>query len=110
MASKGQKSALVFVSSISADTNMPGLTLYSASKVFTSYMGEALAYEFKDTVDVISFRPASVDTNMNPNQKRGVKTSDLNPDYISPQRAAFCCFRDLGHNRGATYGDAIHEL
>lgn len=89
---------------------MPGLSLYSSSKVFTSFMGEALAYEFKDTVDVISFRPASVNTNMNPNQKRGVKTEKLNPDYISPERATFCCFRDLGHRQGMTYGDAIHEL
>jgi 17beta-estradiol 17-dehydrogenase / very-long-chain 3-oxoacyl-CoA reductase len=110
MAKKGQKSALVFVSSISADCDMPGLTLYSGSKVFTSYMGEALAYEFKDTVDVISFRPASVNTNMNPNKERGVRTEKLRHDYISPERAAICCFRDLGYSRGATYGDAIHEL
>lgn len=88
---------------------MPGLTLYSSSKVFTSFMGEALSYEFKDTVDVISFRPASVDTNMNPNLSKGIKVKKLNPDYITPDRAAFCCFRDLG-NEDMTYGDAIHEL
>ena len=74
-------------------------------------MGEALAFEFKDTVDVISFRPASVDTNMNPNQRPGEKVvkKALKWDFISPERAAFCCFRDLG-NEDMTYGDKIHEF
>ena len=30
-------------------------------------------------------------------------------DFISPERAAFCCFRDLG-NEDMTYGDKIHEF
>jgi len=48
---------------------MPGFTVYSATKVFDSYIAEALNYEFKGKVDVLSYRPASVDSNMNPKQK-----------------------------------------
>ena len=86
------------------------MALYSSSKVFISYLGEALGYEFRDTVDVISYRPASVDTNMNPNKKFGEEAGKkLKWDYITPERAAFCCFRDLGHEY-MTYGDIVHEL
>ena len=84
--------------------------MYSSSKAFTTFIGEGLAYEFKKKVDVISFRPASVDTNMNPNPKKGeAVVKKLRWDYITPERAAFCCFRDLG-KQDMTYGDIVHEL
>jgi len=68
----------------------PGLTMYCASKTFTTYIAECLNFEWKDRVDVISYRPASVDTNMNPNDKK-------EPGFILPDRAAETCFRDLGY-------------
>ena len=87
----GQKAALIIVSSISAIRPQPGVAVYSSTKIYASYLAEALAYEFKDTVDVISYRPGEVDTNMNPNGD-----GDLRPGFITPERAAVVCFRDLG--------------
>ena len=97
-----QKAAMIFVSSISAIRPMPGVALYSSSKIYTSYLAEALAYELKDTVDVISYRPGEVDTNMNPNNSG-------RQGFISAERAVTVCFRDLGVDH-MTYGDESHEI
>lgn len=75
--------------------------MYCASKVFTTYLGECLNFEWKDKVDVLSYRPGNVDTNMNPD-KYGQK------DFIFPERSAFTCFRDLGL-MSMTYGDWNHH-
>ena len=72
---------MIFISSVSADTPLPCILTYSATKSFCTYMGEGLNFEFKDTIDVISYRPASVDTNMNPDRK-------VNNEYITPERSA----------------------
>jgi len=75
--------------------------MYTASKVFTTYLAESLSFEWRDKVDVISYRPASVNTNMNPDD-RG------DPGFITPERAAYTCFRDLGL-QGMTYGHHGHH-
>jgi len=62
----GQKAGLIITSSLTANRPIPGFQIYSATKVFGSYIAEALNYEFKDKVDVLSYRPASVNTLMNP--------------------------------------------
>ena len=100
----GQKAALVFTSSISCIRPMPGIGMYSSTKVFTTYLARALSYEMKDTVDVIAYCPGEVDTNMNPN-----KGEKLAPGFITAERAAETCFRDLGLE-DMSYGDKIHEL
>jgi len=38
----------------------------------------------------MSYCPASVDTNMNPNDKK-------EPGFITPEKSAEVCFRDLGY-------------
>ena len=62
---KGEKAAMVFVSSAASMMSSPGNLIYSAAKIFTSYIGEGLYYEFEGKVDVINYMPASVETNMN---------------------------------------------
>jgi len=79
----------------------PGLTMYCSTKVFTTYIAECLNFEWKGKVDVMSYRPASVDTNMNPNKKN-------EPGFILPERAAETCFRDLGY-QPVTYGHSSHH-
>ena len=98
---KGQKSALIFTSSIAADGPIPGSITYSSSKTFTTYLGEGLYYELLGKVDVLSYRPGNVDTNMNPNNFNG-------KDFISPSKAASVCLRDLGYE-SMTYGHRWHE-
>ena len=93
----GKKSAIIFTSSVFADNISPGVAMYSASKVFNTYMAEALNFEWKDKVDVLSYRAGCVDTNLNPNK-------GIFPGYITTERAATCCLRDLGL-QPVTYGD-----
>ena len=82
--------------------NLPGLTTYNASKAFTSFVAEALAYEWKDKVDVQNYKPGNVDTNMSPKDpQRG--------SFLTTERAAEACFRDLGLYV-STYGDSDHHL
>ena len=50
---KGQKSAMIFVSSMAQDVPAPGNLTYSAAKSFCSYIGEGLSYEFEGKCDVI---------------------------------------------------------
>ena len=87
---KGQKAAMILTSSIAAGMAIPGNLTYSATKTFATYIGEGLYYELQDKVDVISFRPGNVDTNMNPKGNKG-------GDYISPAHSASYCLRDLGY-------------
>ena len=90
--------------STSADFPFPGVITYSATKSFTAYLAEGLHYELEGKVDVLSYRPGHVDTKMNPKEKSG----DNEEDYITPERAAFVCLRDLGC-MPMTYGDVKHE-
>lgn len=76
---KGEKAAMVFVSSAASFMPSPGNLIYSASKVFTSYIGEGLYYEFEGKVDVINYMPSSVETNMNRSEKSGDKTGYITP-------------------------------
>ena len=69
LAEKGRKAALIFVSSAAGSNPSPGNIIYCASKTFCCFLGEGLFYEFEGKVDVISYNPASVDTNMNPADK-----------------------------------------
>jgi short-subunit dehydrogenase len=100
---KGEKAAMIFVSSAASFMPSPGNLIYSASKIFTSYIAEGLFYEFEGKVDVINYMPSSVDTNMNPSEKVGSKTG-----YITPMEAVVTSLRDLG-NEPSTYGHHSHE-
>ena len=43
--------------------------MYAATKSFDTFIAEGLNYEFAGKVDVISYRPASVESLMNPKKK-----------------------------------------
>jgi short-subunit dehydrogenase len=61
----GQKAALVFVGSAAAGFPFPGVITYSATKSFTTYLAEGLNFELEGKVDVLSYQPGHVDTNIN---------------------------------------------
>ena len=93
---------MVIVSSIRADYPVPGHLMYSASKTFSTYLAEGLNFEWKDKVDVLSYRPSNVYSQMN--------TGNSNwHDFISSERSASTCLRDLGIE-SYTYGDYKHEM
>jgi len=93
---------MIFVSSVFADVTSPGVAMYSSSKVFNTWIAEALNFEWKEKIDVLSFRAGCVDTKLNPDKK-------VFPGYITPERAAVACFRDLGLQH-MTYGDWSHQV
>ena len=100
---KGEKAAMVFVSSAASMMASPGNLIYSAAKIFTSYLGEGLYYEFEGKVDVLNYMPASVETNMNNEEKAGSSAG-----FISPEVAVETSLRDLGIEPN-TYGHSSHE-
>ena len=54
----------------------------------------------KDKVDVMTYKPGCVDTNINPASVYG--------KFITTELAAKMCFRDLGH-QPMSYGWIDHE-
>ena len=50
-----KKSAIIVTSSVMGAYPYPGLTTYSAAKSFSSFVAEALNFELKDKIDVISY-------------------------------------------------------
>ena len=97
-----KKSGVVITSSILATVPLSGVTCYCATKVFDSYMAEALNVELKGKVDVISYQPGGVATKMIQETKASLTT-------IMPQVAADVCLRDIGI-RQMTRGAFVHEL
>lgn len=57
-------SAIVYTSSVAGTRPIPGNLIYSASKVFTTYLGRALYWELKDKVDVLAWTPGYISTKM----------------------------------------------
>lgn len=64
MLKRTKKSAIIFTSSIGADFTIPGFATYSATKAFDDHFSQSLAYELVDKVDVLSFLPNAVSSNM----------------------------------------------
>ena len=94
---------MVFVSSAASFMASPGNLIYSAAKIFTSYLGEGLYYEFEGKVDVLNYMPSSVETNMNNEETAGSKAG-----FISTDEAVKVSLRDLGIEPN-TYGHHSHE-
>jgi len=58
---KSYRSAIITISSITSHAPMPLYSLYSASKVFNSYLSESLAVELSDSnIDVFCIKPGFV--------------------------------------------------
>lgn len=64
MLKRQKKSGIVFTSSVTACFPFPVLSTYAASKAFNDHFGKSLAYEVTDKVDVLSFKPLGVSSNM----------------------------------------------
>lgn len=64
MLKREKKSGIIFTSSVSATITIPGVSTYGATKAFNDHFSQSLAYEVIDKVDVLSFKPAGVASNM----------------------------------------------
>jgi short-subunit dehydrogenase len=95
------RSGIVMVSSTGAECPFPVVATYCASKSYASFLAQGVGMEIEDKIDLMSFEPAEVHTNIiaeKPNMK-----------VISADRAAETCFRDIGYDTSST-GAFRHEL
>lgn len=96
-----KRSGIIIMSSGLGSVAVPGVISYSASKSFSSFLGEALHTELKDKVDVLSYQCGEVKTKLLGNRKGF--------HVITVERATGAGLRDLG-KRPMTYGGFAHDL
>ena len=77
------------------------MATYAASKSYEAFLATALSYEVKEKIDVISYEPAYVHSQM-VKRKPG-------KDCITKERAAEVVFRDLGKDT-RTFGAFRHHF
>lgn len=55
MLARKKRSGILITSSGLGTFPAPGMATYSCAKAFSSFLGQALNYELKDKIDVLSF-------------------------------------------------------
>lgn len=97
-----KRSAVVFNSGMTAIYPAPGLAVHSGTKAFEHYLADALQYELREKVDILSLLPAAVSSSRLPG---------LQPSLIasSPAAVAYGALRDLGQSY-YSYGTLKHAL
>ena len=68
---------MIITSSVTGNRPMPGFCTYAATKSFDSFIAEGLNFEFKDKIDVMSYKPSAVETLMNPRNKNSSTAWDM---------------------------------
>ena len=98
---RGYRSAIINLSSSLAVRPMPYLTLYSSTKAFDHYLSIGLSEEYKDSIDILSFQPATVTT-------RGTKF-DSSWRSETVEDSVTGALKDLGVRR-TTHGTLKHQF
>ena len=57
------RSGIIFTASIAAEFITPCLSTYSATKAFVDHFAKSLAFESTHKIDVLSYRPFTVQSN-----------------------------------------------
>lgn len=60
MLSRSHRSAIVNISSFSAEHPIPFIATYCATKAFNDYFSQAIQMEYNSKIDVLSVRPLYV--------------------------------------------------
>ena len=69
MLERGPRSAIINISSFSAEHPIPYASTYSATKAFNNFFSQALEMEYSHKIDILSMRPLYVESNMSKQQK-----------------------------------------
>lgn len=101
MLSRPERSAIVVVSSSLGTRPFAGVVTYSAAKVCSSFMAQALNYELKEKIDVMSWESGAAGTKLFPEEQR-VKLIPLG-------KAVDGMLHDLGHE-SVTSGTLPHDF
>eukprot|EP00347_Sterkiella_histriomuscorum_P002655 403367310 len=97
-----QRSAIIITSSGLAGFPASGAITYSASKAFSSFLGQGLNYELKDKIDVMSYELGETRTKLLGSRKSPMVIEDV-------RIVTKACLRDIGRE-SLTYGALKHEL
>ena len=95
-----ERSAIVVVSSGLGGRPIPGCVTYSSAKACSSFMAQALSYEVRDKIDVMSYEAGPAGTKMFPVEKRA-KMQPVGPSVDA-------MLRDLGRET-KTNGGFKHD-
>ncbi|KAL4476520.1 hypothetical protein ABPG74_010253 [Tetrahymena malaccensis] len=87
--SRGKKSGIINLSSVSTVISMAGFHMYTGSKMFNDYFSKSIGEEYKGIIDVLSLKPGYVDTPL----VSSIKDKRL---CISPQECANAALNKLG--------------
>lgn len=100
---RNERSAVLNVSSISALTPFPKFAVYSATKIFSYYLTQAISEELKnEKIDFMSLKPGYVSTNMSQKWADGLYV-------ISANQCAVGALNNLGYEH-ETYGHWSHKI
>ena len=64
MLKREKRSGIIFNASIAAEFTTPCLSTYTGSKAFIDHFVKSLAYENPDKIDVLSYKPSYVQSNL----------------------------------------------
>ena len=96
------RSAVINHSSFLAVRPVPYMSVYSATKAFNHYLTEGLSEEYRETIDFLSFQPATIITKAVPNESPSWFTA-------SAEESVNRALSDLGARR-TSHGAYNHEF
>ena len=102
---KNTRSGIIITSSIAQKASIGAGTQYEASKIFCSFLGEAVAYELEKAnsrVDLTVLSPGYVVTNLTRKMKK-------NCLFVTPKKCVYKTLIDLGRET-ETNGAMTHEI
>lgn len=107
----GKKSGMVITGSIASFMCLPGMTTYCATKAFDHFLAHGLNLELDGKVDVLSYVPGPVNSNIIRSEagRKEMKDGKV-AGMISCERAAETCLRDIGYNQIYTFGAFSHSV
>lgn len=99
---KEKRSLIVFTSAMAAVVPIPGIAVYSATKILNDFLAWGLQAELADkNIDVCGWRAAGVSTNMTKNEKTSLFT-------VTPEHYVKCGFSKV--TSGVHSGYFVHEI
>ena len=98
---RSERSAIVVTSSGLGSRPIAGCVTYSSAKACSSFMAQALSYEVRDKIDVMSWEAGVAGTKMFPEERRA--------KMYPVGKGVDGMLRDLGR-QNLTYGPYAHDL
>ena len=106
MLAREKRSAIIITSSVMSYIGLAASSTYAATKAMERLFGEALHYELKPKIDVITFTPGYVDTKLLNREKASGNSLPL---LVTAEASVQAIHRDLG-KFAVSAGDVKHKV